>query len=74
MGLVEWFLGIRFSWRITRSRVDVYLNQMGFAANLVKQFCRDSWDPTPTTTPYCLGVPIDSIASSSDKDDSPSQL
>jgi hypothetical protein len=27
MGLVEWFLGINFSWRITTSRVDVYLNK-----------------------------------------------
>jgi hypothetical protein len=74
MGLVEWFLGIHFSWRITPSRVDVHLNQTGFAANLVEQFYQDSWEPTPTATPYCLGVPIDSIARSSDKDDSPSQL
>ncbi len=74
MGLVEWFLGIHFSWRITTSRVDVHLNQTSFAANLVKQFCCDSWDPTPTAMPYCSGVPIDSIASSSDEDDSPSQL
>ena len=44
MGLVEWFLGIHFSWRFTSSRVDVHLNQTGFAANLVEQFCRDSWD------------------------------
>jgi hypothetical protein len=26
MGLVEWFLGIHFSWRITPLRVDVHLN------------------------------------------------
>jgi hypothetical protein len=74
MDLVEWFLGIHFSWRITRLRVDVHLNQTSFAANLVKQFCRESWDPTLPATPYCSGVPIDSIASSSNKDDSPSQL
>ncbi len=74
MGLVEWFLGIHFSWRITRSRVDVNLNQTGFAANLAKQFCSDSWDPTPMAMPYCPGVPIDSTASSSNDDDSPSQL
>ena len=66
MGLVEWFLGIHFSWRFTSSRVDVHLNQTGFAANLVKQFCRDSWDATPTATPYCSGVPINSIAPSTD--------
>lgn len=74
MGLVEWFLGIHFSWRITSSRVDVHLNQTGFAANLVEQFHRDSWEPTPTATPYRSGVPIDSIAPSSDPDDSPAQL
>jgi len=27
MGLVEWFLGIHFSWRFTSSEVDVHLNQ-----------------------------------------------
>jgi hypothetical protein len=47
MGLVEWFLGIHFSWRFMSSQVDVHLNQTGFAANLVEQFCWDSWDPTP---------------------------
>ena len=74
MGLVEWFLGIHFSWRMTSSRVDVHLNQTGFATNLVEQFCCDSWDATPTATPYCSGVPIDSIAPSIDADDSPAQL
>jgi hypothetical protein len=52
MGLVEWFLGIHFSWKITKSAVDVHMNQSSFAANLVKQFCRDEWDPTPDATPY----------------------
>ncbi len=74
MGLVEWFLGIHFLWRFTFSWVDVHLNQTGFAANLVKLFCWDSWDPTPTATPYRLGVPINSIAPSPEADDSPSQL
>ncbi len=37
MGLVEWlFLSIHFSWQITKSTVDVHMNQSGFAANLVK--------------------------------------
>ena len=74
MGLVEWFLGIHFSWRMTSSQVDVHLNQTGFAANVVEQFCRDSWEATPTATPYRLGVPVDSIAPSSDADDSSAQL
>jgi hypothetical protein len=74
MGLVEWFLGIHFSWRFTSSQVDIHLKQTGFAANLVKLFCRDSWDPTPMATPYRSGVPINSIVPSSDADNSPSQL
>ncbi len=74
MGLVEWFIGEYFSWRFTPLKVDVHLNQTSFVANLVEQFCRDTWEPTPTATPYRLSVPIDSIAASSDDDDSPSQI
>ncbi len=74
MGLVEWFLGMHFSWRITKSAVDVHMNQLGFAANLVKQFCCDEWDPTPDVRPYQSGIPIDSIAPSSDADELPTQL
>ena len=54
MELVEWFLGIRFSWRFTPSKVNVHLSQTGFAANLVEQFCRELWEPTPTAAPYRL--------------------
>ncbi len=34
MGIVEWFRGVHFSWRITHSSVAVHLNQSGFATNL----------------------------------------
>ena len=74
MGVVEWFLGIHFSWRITSDSVSVHLNQSGFAANLVESFFHDSRNETPTATPYRSGVPIDSIAPSTDEDDSPAQL
>jgi hypothetical protein len=74
MGLTEWFLGIHFSWRFTNSDVAVHLNQSGYAANLVKQFSWDSWDPTPTATPYCSEVPINSIAPSTNENSSPAQL
>ncbi len=74
MGLVEWFLGVHFSWQITKSSVDVHMNQSGFATNLVKQFCCDKWEPIPDATPYRSGVPIDSIAPSKDADDSPAQI
>jgi hypothetical protein len=74
MGLVEWFLCIHFSWRIAKSTVDVHMNQSGFAANLVEQFCRDKWEHTPDATPYQSGVPIDLIAPSTDADNFPAQL
>jgi hypothetical protein len=74
MGLVEWFLGIHLSWQITKSMVDIHMNQSGFAANLVKKFCRDEWEHTPDATPYQSGVLIDSIAPSTDADDSPAQV
>ena len=74
MGIVEWFLGVHFSWRITPSSVAVHLNQSGFASNLVESFFGDTRNPTPTATPYRNGVPINSIAPSTDADDSPAQI
>jgi hypothetical protein len=57
MGIVEWFLGIHFSWHITSSLVAVHLNLSGFAPNLVKSFFRESRNPTPTATPIGLVFP-----------------
>jgi hypothetical protein len=74
MGIVEWFLGVHFSWRITPSSVAVHLNQSGFATNLVKSFFRQACDVMPTATPYRSGIPINSIAPSVDADNSPSQI
>ena len=74
MGIVKWFLGVHFSWRITPSSVDVHLNQSGFATNLVENFALQAQTETPTATPYRSGVPIDSIAPSTDADDSPAQI
>ena len=74
MGVVEWFLGIHFSWRITSTSVAVHLNQSGFAANLVESFFQDSRNVTPMATPYRSGVPIDSIAPSTDDNDSPANF
>jgi hypothetical protein len=74
MGIVEWFLGIHFSWRITPSLVAVHLNQSGFATNLVKSFAHHSQNETPTATLYHSGVPIDSIVPSTNADDSPVQI
>jgi hypothetical protein len=60
MGIVEWFLGVHFSWRIDLSSVAVHLNQSGFATNLVESFSRQARNKTPTATPYRSGFPIDS--------------
>jgi hypothetical protein len=74
MGIVKWFLGVHFSWRITSSLVAVHLNQSGFATNLIESFAHQACNKTPTATPYHSGVPIDSIAPSINADDSPAQI
>jgi hypothetical protein len=71
MGVVNWFLGVHFSWRITPLTVTVHLNQSGFASNLVESFSLSNRFQTPTATPYCSGVPIDSVALSYEDDNSP---
>ena len=38
VGIVEWFLGIHFSWRTSQGEVDVHMNQSGLSRNLVKSF------------------------------------
>jgi hypothetical protein len=70
MGFVNWFLGIYFSWHITPTSVTMHLNQSGFATNLVESFSLQDRNQSPTATPYWSGVPIDSIAKSSEADDS----
>jgi hypothetical protein len=51
MGIVEWFLGVHFSWHITPTTGSVHLNQSSFATNLVKNFSRQTHGKTPTATP-----------------------
>jgi hypothetical protein len=74
MGIVEWFLGVCFSWRITPDSVTIHFNQSGFAATVVESFFWESRDPTPTATPYRSGIPINAIAPLTDADDSPAQI
>jgi hypothetical protein len=62
MGIVNWFLGVHFSWRITPLAVTVHLNQSGFASNLVESFHLSDRYQTPTVTPYCSGIPIDAMS------------
>jgi hypothetical protein len=70
MGIVNWFLGIHFSWRITPTSVTMHLNQSGFATNLVESFSFQDRNQSPTATPYQSGVPVDSIAKSLEAGDS----
>jgi hypothetical protein len=74
MGIIKWFLGVSFLWYITPTLVAVHLNQSGFATNLVKSFVHQTRNKTPTGTPYSSGIPINSIVSSLDADDSPAQV
>jgi hypothetical protein len=66
MGIINWFLGV-----ITPLAVTVHLNQSSFASNLVESFSLSNRSQTPTATPYCSGVPINSVAPSSEDNDSP---
>ncbi len=71
MGIVNWFLGVHFSWRLTLSVITVHLSQSGFASNLFDSFHLLERNQTPTATPYRSGIPIDAIAPSTEDDESP---
>jgi hypothetical protein len=72
MGIVNWFLGIHFTWCITLPSVTMHFNQSSFATNLVESFSLQDRNKSPTATAYQSGVPIDLIAKSLEADDSPS--
>jgi hypothetical protein len=74
MGIVEWFLGVHFSWRISLSTVSVHMNQSGFASILVESFFCKTHNETPLATSYQSGIPVDSTAPSTDTDDSLAQV
>ncbi len=71
MGIVNWFLGVHFSWQITPLAITVQLNQSGFASNLVEGFHLSDRNQTPTATPYCSSIRIDAVSPSSEDDKSP---
>jgi hypothetical protein len=64
MGIVNWFLGVHFSWQLTPLTVTIHLNRSGFATNLVKSFHLSDRNQTLTATPYRSGIPIDAVAAS----------
>jgi hypothetical protein len=73
MGIVGWFLSVHFLQLKSSSLVSFYLNQSGFASNLVESFFGETREASPLATPYCFGVPVDLIAPSTDKADSLAQ-
>jgi hypothetical protein len=74
MGIVEWFLGVHFFWRISLSLVLVQMNQLVFASNLVERFFPKACDANQLAPPYRSGIPVDSIAPLSDTNNSPTQI
>jgi hypothetical protein len=73
MGIVEWFLGVHFSWCIALSSVSVHLNQSGFASNLVESFFCKTREASQLATPYRSSIPVDSITPSTEEANSPAQ-
>ena len=73
MGIVEWFLGDHFSWRMSQGEVNIHMNQSGFSRNPVESFELQHRSQTPLSTPYCSGMPIDAIAVADKDNESPAQ-
>ena len=72
--IIEWFLGIHFSWHTFDSDLEVHLNQTGFVYNLVECFTIKKCAPTPNATPYWYGLPINPIQSVSADKSFPTQV
>jgi hypothetical protein len=50
------------------------MNQSAFASNLVESFFHETCNEIPLAIPYQSGIPVNSIAPSTDADNSPAQL
>jgi hypothetical protein len=74
MVIVEWFLGVHFSWQFFLSSVLVHMNQSDFASYLVESFFPEARDANLLATPYQSRIPVDSIALLMDANDSPNQI
>jgi hypothetical protein len=60
--IVNWFLGVHFSWRIMPSSVSVPLIESGFASNLVETFSMQNRNQATTAAPYWSSIFIDGVA------------
>jgi len=61
MGQVSYFLGIEFTWRHTDGHLSVCLTQQSFTETLFDSLGLQSSSVSSFTTPYLLGLVIDSI-------------
>jgi hypothetical protein len=62
MGTVDYFLGTAFQWqRHPDGKLLVLLTQSAFVEYSAHCFAVDKFNPVPNMTPYCSGIPIDSI-------------
>ena len=56
MDVMEWFLGIHFSWRLSKGDVDVHMDQSRFSRNLIEFFDLQHKCQTPNATSYLGGI------------------
>ena len=61
MGQVTFFLGIKFSWRVSPTKVSVHLSQQAFVESLLEQFGFSPHSTSSKPTPYRSGHPVDAI-------------
>jgi hypothetical protein len=61
MGQVSYFLGIEFTWKHTDGHLSVCLTQQSFTETLIDSLGLQSSSVSSFTTPYLLGLVIDSI-------------
>jgi hypothetical protein len=61
MGQVSYFLGIEFTWKHTDGHLSVCLTQQSFTETLFDSLGLQSSSVSSFTTPYLLGLVIDSI-------------
>ncbi len=62
MGVVNWFLGTHFTWTdYPTEDISVHLSQVAFAQNLVERYHQQHINHNTKSTPYCSGLPIDSL-------------
>ena len=61
MGEVSHFLGLKFQWRKSKTRVKVHISQEAFADTLIQQAGLSHLSTSTNKTPYRSGYPVDKI-------------